>query len=378
MSRRAVGSIRWRSPGVARIELQSGFDPVTGKPRRMSRTVHGNEQAAERALANMLLEIGKLPSGGNMTLGEYIDGVYKPALAARVRKQTRHGYEGKLDKHVLPKLGHIPLANLEPYLLDRWRDDLVGSMSGRSALHVYRVLSTALNRAVKWRLIQANPLDAVDPPRARARNMDTLSAEQVVAYLKAFDGHVCQPIVVMALATGMRPSELYALTWADLDLAAAEVRVHRGLHQRKSEVWFEPTKSERSNRVVSLPEWAVAALQPLRGLGALVPDKDGYSGHMKPNKVARLYSRQLHGKDMPRYVPLRDLRHTHATLMLEAGVDVVIVSRRLGHSTVAITDTHYLRPKRSADAAAADAFGKLLALHGGKAVSGVMSASDKS
>ena len=68
-----------------------------------------------------------------------------------------------------------------------------------------------------------------------------------------------------------------------------------------------------------------------------------------------------------RYVPLRDLRHTHATLMLEAGVDVVVVSRRLGHSTVAITDTHYLRTKRSADQAAASAFDTMLAAASGKA-----------
>ena len=371
MSRRAVGSIQWRSPGVARIELQHGFDPVTGKPLRMSRTIHGNEQDAERVLAAMLLEIGRLPTGGNMTLYDYIENVYKPALQARVRKETRHGYESKLDKHVLPQLGHLKLGNLEPYLLDRWRDNLTATMSGRSALHVYRVLSAALNRAVRWRLLPANPLAAVDPPRARVRDLDTLDATQVLAYLKHFQGHTCEAVVIMALATGMRPSELYALTWANVDLAQAEVRVTRGLHQRNSDVWFEPTKSERSNRVVSLPEWAVTALKPLRGLGALTPDADGYSGHMRPHRVAKLYAQHVR-KGKLRYVPLRDLRHTHATLMLEAGVDVVVVSRRLGHSTVAITDAHYLRPRRSADRKAADALGDLLAGHGVSAGLGVI------
>ena len=378
MSRRPVGAIRWRAPGIARVELQAGHDPVTGKPRRMSRTVHGTDADAERALAAMLLEIGRLPSGGKMTVREFLDNIYKPALEARVRKSTRHGYEAKLDAHVLPALGELPLANLEPYVLDRWRDALIGKMSGRSALHVYRVFSTALNRAVRWRLITNNPLDAVDPPRARVRDMEVLTAKQALDYLKAFQGHVVQPIVIVAIATGLRPCELYALTWQDVDLASAEVTVRRGLHQRKQDAWFEPPKSDRSHRTVTLPAWAVDALKPLRGLGPLVADPQGFEGHMRPTDVSRHYRRHAKASKLA-YVPLRDLRHTHATLMLEAGVDIVVVSRRLGHSTVAITDLHYLRPKRSADKAAADAFGKLLALDGvkgGQALDGVTSASD--
>jgi hypothetical protein len=149
MSRRPVGSIRWRKDGVARVELSAGRDPITGKRNRMSIEVHGTEADAERALAKMLLDIGQLPSGRAMTVREYLDNLYKPSLDGRVRKATRIGYEAKLDAHVTPKLGNIKLTELEPYVLDAWRDDLLKKMSGRSALHVYRAFSTALHRAVK-------------------------------------------------------------------------------------------------------------------------------------------------------------------------------------------------------------------------------------
>lgn len=362
MSRRPVGSIRWRAPGHARVELTHGRDPITGKRRRMSEEVHGSEADAERVLAQMLLSIGELPSGRALTVKAYLDDLYLPWLEGRVRKSTRHGYKLKLEQHVIPKLGDVLLRELEPYVLDRWRDELLTKMSGRSALHVYRAFSTALTRAVKWRFLKSNPLAAVDPPRAKIRDLDTLTAKEALAYLKAFQGHELEAMVIVALATGLRCCELYALTWADLDLGEATVSVHRGLHQRKSEVWFEPPKSDRSHRLVSLPGWAVEALKPLRGIGPLAV-ADG--AHMTPTAIARAYRRQALAAKL-RYLPMRDLRHTHATLMLEAGVDVVVVSRRLGHSTVAITDQHYLRPKRSADQAAADAFGNLMASAGGK------------
>jgi len=356
MSRRPVGAIRWLRPGVARIELQHGRDPVTGKPQRLSRTLECSQLGAERELASMMLEIGELPAGRDMTVAAFIDDLYRPWLKGHVRRETREGYESKLALHVIPKLGAVKLAELEPYVLDRWRDDLLAKMSGVSALNVYRAFSVALNRAVRWRFIKSNPLKAVDPPRGAVRDLETLSAKEALGYLGAFSGHVLEPLVVIAIATGLRPCELYALTWSDLDLGASEVRVSRGLHERKGDVWFEEPKSDRSRRVVSLPVWAVEALKPLRGIGPLIPDG---GSPMKPTAVSRLYRRCLRATDL-RYVPLRDLRHSHATLMLEAGVDVVVVSRRLGHSTLAITDAYYLRPKRAADQAAADAFGALL------------------
>lgn len=355
MSRRRLGAIRERSPGVFRVELTAGFDPITGKVRRFSETVHGSDIDAERALARMLLDVGRMPAGRHLSVREFIDDLYKPWLEDRVRKMTRLGYESKLDKHVLPKLGDVVLGELEPYVLDRWRDGLLSKMSGRSALHVYRVFSAALNRAVKWRLIPVNPLAAVDPPRAGVRDLETLSADEALGYLEAFKGHVLEPIVVVALGTGLRPCELAALSWSDIDLAEAEVKVSRGLHERKGEVWIEAPKSDRSHRTVSLPEWCVVLLRPLRALGPLAP----HSGtHMPPTMISRLYRAQVASKSL-RYVPIRDLRHTHATLLLEAGVDLVVVSRRLGHSTIAITDAHYLRPKRSSDQAAAAALGVL-------------------
>lgn len=365
MSRRPVGSIRWLSDGVARVELESGRDPITGERRRLSETVYGSSSDAERALAKMLLEIGKLPAGRNMTVREYYENIYQPRLEKgrhAVRRETRRGYFSKIENHVLPRFGDVALADLEPYVLDDWLDSLLEKMSAQSALHVYRAFSGALSKAVKWRFLKTNPLRDVDAPSVDERALETLSAEEVLTYLNAFEGHSLEALVIVALSTGLRPCELYALTWADLDFSGFAVSVEKGLHQDKEGTYFEPPKSKRSNRLVSLDGWAIEALRPLRGLGA-VAIRDGKQ--MTPAQVGYHYRKQVREKKL-RYLPLRDLRHTHATLMLEAGVELAIVSRRLGHSTVTITDKHYLRPKRTADQKAADAFGDLLAVARGK------------
>ena len=367
MSKRALGSIQWRRDGVARVELQAGVDPITGTPRRMSRTVKGTEADAERALAQMLLEVGRLPAGGKLTVKEYLLDLYLPRV--RRRRETVTGYRTKIENHVIPKLGDIQLNELEPWVLEDWLAEIEQSMSARSALNVYRVLCTALNRAVKWKRLQANPLLAVDAPKPEERDVNTLSAKDVVAYLEAFRDHRLEPLVIVAVYTGLRPCELCALSWSDIDFTAGEVRVRRGLHEEKSETWFEPTKSQRSKRDVTLDAGALARLKELRQIGPLVAG-DGVENHARPTTIAREYRRHVKASEL-RYVPIRDLRHSHATLSLEAGVDVTIVSRRLGHSTVAITDAYYLRPKRSADKQAADAFGNLLGASGREDVAGV-------
>ncbi|NLE21342.1 MAG: tyrosine-type recombinase/integrase, partial [Actinobacteria bacterium] len=123
------------------------------------------------------------------------------------------------------------------------------------------------------------------------------------------------------------------------------------LHDHKGEVLEELPKSVTSARSVALPAWAVTCLKPLRGLGPLVTE-DGEP--MRPWRISWLYERRVREAELRR-VQFKNLRHSHACLLLDAGVDLYTVSRRLGHSTVAVTESHYVRPSERADRAAAEA-----------------------
>ena len=203
---------------------------------------------------------------------------------------------------------------------------------------------------MKWDLIERNPLIAVDPPETPTfHKKDVLSEEEAGKYLDAFHGHILEPIVVLGIACGLRRCELAGLRWSDLDFEGSTVEVTRGLHDYKGTVIEELPKSETSRRKIAVPAWALETIKPLRGIGPLVVE-DGQP--MAPWRISEEFIKHAAASKLRR-IPLKNLRHTHGVLMLDKGVDLLTVSRRLGHSTTAVTQKHYVDPTDRADQAAA-------------------------
>ncbi len=362
--RREVGSITEVAPGLFRVSVSVGYATDSGKRRRPTKMVRGTERDAEMALARLLLSAGKLPEK-EVSVSQYLKEMWLPHVEKRRRAKTADGYRSIVKHHILPELGDVTLAGLTPYGLERWMDSLsrVGSdppkaLSERSRLHIYRCLFTALRTAHQWGLINDNPLRAVEPPKPeRPIQKNVLTLEEAAKYLEAFAGHLIEPHLVLALGCGLRRSELAGLTWASLDFDAGTVTIERGLHDRKGEIREEKPKSASSLRTIAVPTWALEILRSLRGIGPLVVC-DGEP--LRPGRISAEYRKRVEETGL-RYVPLKNLRHTHACLMLDAGVDLYTVSRRLGHSTTGVTELHYVDPSVKADRAAADAAGDLRA-----------------
>jgi integrase len=359
--RRELGSIREQSPGVFRLTVSVGYNSATGKRRRATRVVRGSEREAELVLARMLLESGRLPET-EVSVRSFLVDLYLPHLEKRRRRRkTLAGYRSMIEHHIEEPLGDLAVSALVPYQLQRWMDELSrvhgeGELSERSRLHIYIFLKGALRQAVVWGLRETNPMEGVARPELpRRAKKDVLTAKEAGAYLAAFRGNVIEPVVVLALACGLRRCELAGLRWSDIDFEAGKLEVLRGLHDFEGEVIEEEPKSENSRRRISVPAWALEALRPLRGLGPLVSE-DG--GPMKPCHITQHYCRQVKEAGL-RHVSLKNIRHSHACLLIEAGVDLYTVSRRLGHATTAVTELHYVDPSEKADEAAADALGDL-------------------
>ncbi len=220
-------------------------------------------------------------------------------------------------------------------------------------------LRAALGDAVEDRVILSNPADhAHSKPKGRPE-VRTWSAQEQSAFL-AFTAN--DPLFRLAATTGMRRGELLGLRWRDVDLGAGRVSV-RQQYTRQGALGcaVSPPKSAHSIRDIDLDDVTTQTLRDVRPLvigDALVfsyPDGTPY----EPSVLDRRFSKAVQDTGLP-VIRLHDLRHTHATLLLEDGVDALTVSRRLGHDSVQTTLTLYGHVTSKMREGAAARFGALL------------------
>lgn len=343
-----------------------------------------------------------------LTVGDWLDEWLQGLQQAPA---TRASYAKNVRLHIKPTLGAVQLQNLNGARVSALyrqleqsgrQDHQAGTgLSARTVRYVHTILKAALKDAVEQGLVATNAADKAKPPSARAAKSPEIHpwpADQLSAFLDWMAerhgpnatparGKAPSPALYPAMHTlaftGMRRGELLALRWRDLDLVNARLSVRRsvGLVKQAGEpeqLIEGPTKSARP-RVIDLDSTTIDILKAWRrSLGGLhlqlvhesaliFGTVDGL--HLHPERFSRTFiEKQAQFRRakpdvvlMP--IHLHDLRHTHATLLLKAGVPVKVVSERLGHANVTITLEIYahVMPGMQAEAAAVFA----LAVKGG-------------
>jgi integrase len=307
------------------------------------------------------LEAGEYVEPNAVTLEEYLDRWLKDCAKLRTSGKTFERYSEIVKTHLVPSLGHHRLAKLQPLHIQEFyakalvsgRRDGKGGLSARSVLHLHRVLRSALRQAVRWQLMVRNPADAVDPPRAAHREMTVLDAAATARLLIASEGSRLHVPVMLALTTGMRRGEITALTWNDVDLDRALLRVTKSLEQTRDGLTVKTPKTAKGRRTIPLPALAVSALRTHRAqqakhrlqLGTAYQDRaivcaTDHGAPWPPDVMSKAFQAFLRKHALPR-LRFHDLRHTHATQLLRQSVHPKVVAERLGHSTITITlDTY--------------------------------------
>ena len=200
-------------------------------------------------------------------------------------------------------------------------------------------------------------------PAVEAQEVEILTGDEISAIRARLWPTSLAPVFELGLATGMRRGELLALQWSDIDLDRGIIRVERSVEETRAGLRLKPPKTRRGRRNVTLGESAVAMLRAHKvqqmelrlaiGAGAIKPDTLIFStidGELlRPRNITKAWSRVVPGKTF------HSLRHTHASMLINAGVDILTISRRLGHSKAAITLDVYGHLIGGADEAAAAA-----------------------
>jgi len=224
----------------------------------------------------------------------------------------------------------LQIQGLYGQMLDR-------GLSARTVRLTHAILRNALKQAVRWRMIRVNPADAVDLPKQQTSEMATLSEKEAQRFLKAIEGDPYRVLMATLLGTGMRPSEAAGLRWSDVDIIGRRLHVQRTATKVEGRWVFNPPKTAKGRRQIDLPD----------GLASLLADhiRDGvqvftnFSGKPFSQRTVleHHFKPALKRAELPGTLRLYDLRHTHASLLLLAGVLPKVVSERLGHPTIQIT-----------------------------------------
>lgn len=342
----------------------------------MTRTVHGSLRDARKELARLEEEVrrGIYCDAGKLTVGDLMDR-YLADRRGNLKETTAERYEDLARLHIKPHIGTIRLASLEPihisslYLKLRSGDR---PLAARTVHHVHQLLHSALRQAVKWRLIARDPTDAVDAPKAPHREMMSLDAAQTQSLLMqvTVEPSLVVP-VALAVGCGMRRGEILGLQWGDIEWDHRVLHVRRALHRTKEAgVHFSSPKTHRSSRVVKIPHFVLNLLRDhkrqqaadrLQTIGwqdndLVCPAGDGTPWN--PNAFNARWNKFRKAANLT--VRFHDLRHTHATLLIQQGADIRTVSERLGHGGVAITLQFYAHVLEGMQDHAADLMDKVV------------------
>jgi integrase len=339
-----------------------------GTRRQTSRAGFATRREAQTALDE---ELAREKSGiadiRGLSVAEYLN----QWLAAKrsLRPTTRRNYAGHLARYIVPALGAVPLRDLRPHHIDLLYDEMLsgklGTATPATVHHVHRTLRSALTAAVKRRLIAWSPAEHIELPQ-RARPRTTVWApDDVARFLEASRHDRYGAIFRLILFTGLRRGEALGLHWAHVDLERRHLVIEmQVIDAGKGPELGEP-KTRSGRRIVPIDQGTVELLhgvrsaqqercaswgQPWDPAGLVFARPDG--SMLRPDNVTAAFIRSVERAGVPR-IRLHDLRHTHASLALAAGVEMKVVSDRLGHSTMSITADLYTHviPKVARDAA---------------------------
>ena len=290
--------------------------------------------------------------------------------------KTFRRYREIVEQHIAPELGRIRLVKLSPHdvtmMLRRKQD---AGLAPRTVHHMRAVLRHALNVGIRRGELQRNAAALAEPVKMTDRDVSLMPPEEAQAILAAFHDHPLEPVVALALWTGLRQAEILGLRWHDLDLDRRKLTVTGSLQRLGGEWRLLPPKTRRSARTIALPGPLVHVLAAHRDRQAdqrallgvewteLVPGlvfTTAIGTPLTGTTVTNRFQWTLKNNGLPAR-RFHDLRHGCATLLLASGVDLKTVSAILGHSTIAITANTYAGVLHSLHTDAADRITRLLA-----------------
>ena len=236
-------------------------------------------------------------------------------------------------------------------------------LAAKTVKDIKIALQTCLQKAVDEELIPNNPCKKVQLPKDEPKEMQTLKANELAAFLQETKASGCYEFYLLEITTGLRLGEMLALTWDDLDMKNKTISVNKQVQRIKSELKITTPKTAASIRKVALCDECFNQLLILhsrqRTDTKLIFPSPITGGLRDPSSITRKLHRMQQRAGVPQ-IRFHDLRHSFATLSLEQGMDIKTVSHMLGHTDAGFTMNPYMHVTDSMQQTVANAMGNLI------------------
>ncbi|HZZ23188.1 MAG TPA: site-specific integrase [Roseiarcus sp.] len=355
------GHLRQRGARSFELKLDVGKN-AAGERAIEYRSFKGTRREAQTKLAELIAAVGQGAhvARSALTVGEHVaERIEQWQALGVITAKTAERYRELHANQIAPFIGSIPLQAIKAADVERWhatlrtsgRKDGQGGLSTLTIRHSHRLLSKALKEAQRHDLVVKNAASLQSPPRVSRTEVTILDADQIRGVVRDLKDRSVYPKAVLALFTGMRRGEILALRWQDFDPERKTLTVRAALEETKGGVIiFKTPKSQAGVREITLPDIAVETLGAYRrqqleqrlalGLGKLTGDALIFArldnAPQSPHALSAEWSKAATSLGLDGRT-FHSLRHTHASQLIAAGIDVVKISKRLGHASPTIT-----------------------------------------
>jgi len=348
---------------------------INGKRRQVQKSGFKTEKAAREWYEDYMYNFrhtGVQIKNKKVSFSSYVE-LWEKVSENKWSAKTHEGYASILRAHLLPAfagkdLKKISVLDVEEYIAEK----INSGLSPTTVTHHTALLKKIMNDAVRQEIILRNPVQRVELPKVARYFANTYAPEEIVRFLKELEGTQFHAIAYVAFWTGMRRGELLPLRWPDVDFEKRLLRITKSKtvvtkRYEKGKVKGQ-TKTYASTRVISISEDLCEFLkrhkeeQSVRRQTLHYEDQTGlvftsyrYGRALCSSEITEKLNDMQERVGM-RHIRFHDTRHTHVTISLANGVDIVTESRRVGHTRVSTTLDRYSHLLPGADQRAADAF----------------------
>jgi integrase len=283
---------------------------------------------------------------------------------SRANERTRSDYLRQIERHVPPELMAAPLDEITREQMGAWVIELAGTLEPKTVRNLHGLVSSVFNDAVDAGVVGRNPMKGLISvlPSGHREDPVFLTPAEFATLLAAVPEHY-RPLVTFFARTGCRFGEATALSIEQVDLEGGTVRIDRAVKRTAAGTFFiGSTKSRRSRRTISIDAATVEVLRPLvegRRDGFVFRTVEG-ERVAHSNFTNRIWYAALDAADLGKRPRVHDLRHTHASWLIAAGVPLPAIQARLGHESITTTIDLYGHLMPNADREAAAAMSRLL------------------